>query len=499
MLKKVLYAFSSVVSTVVDPLSQYLRRPDATLDGAQRILQSQSAVLPPEILFITYKSRHNAILKYFIENNKLDVNAVCNDGHEDVPFFWVACCDDAEQIDYFIEHGANLKLQNNKKTFAHYACKHGAISVLEGLIKNGIDINENVENDATIVHYACLYAKLEVLKYLIERGYDINASDQHGNRPIHYAACANQRDVIEYLVEMKADIEAKNDLACTMVHLVCMNNSMSLLKYLIDLGVTIDDSHLEILSHISDYTNDYLPFIPLMNTLIINGANPYILPDHLLGLIIPPNVNPFLFKNIENNNKIAIEQYLSRDNPIIYKSSWGFWANAPLYALYKSITTNSDIINIFMQNGTISWDQLLQHSLNVFQNSSIQIKCVQYILTHADHLNIDQNVIDDILAENAISPYAEVMLRLEDLIHNFSTYTQRDTLEDKICIINDKLSGIAQQTQNNCIDQIWFDTLINTFNAIAEQHYSCQYSYHETEINDNNNTEIGIEMHHIHH
>ena len=116
------------------------------------------------------------------------------------------------------------------------------------LIEHGADIRS--END--ILSLAC-YGDIEFVKYLVGKGADINYGFQETKyvfwNPIINAATAGNLDIVKYLVEKGANIHIDNDTAFNQA---CYHKHLDVAKYLIEHGVNIDKLTSNTRSKISD-------------------------------------------------------------------------------------------------------------------------------------------------------------------------------------------------------------------------------------------------------
>ena len=76
------------------------------------------------------------------------------------------------------------------------------LDFVEGLIKNGADINVTDKHGQTVFHEVARLWHLDVAKFLKENGADVNKPDKFGRTPLHVASAVNYPEMVEYLVQI---------------------------------------------------------------------------------------------------------------------------------------------------------------------------------------------------------------------------------------------------------------------------------------------------------
>ncbi|WP_425385027.1 ankyrin repeat domain-containing protein [Wolbachia endosymbiont (group B) of Schoenobius gigantella] len=170
------------------------------------------------------------IVKYFIDEEKVDVNV--KDNNDDTPLHLATGYLDV--VKYLISKGANInakckagktpldiaayqklsdvveylkqtQLDLDKKLLI--AAKGGDLNKAIDLISKGANVNVKDNNDDTPLHLAVGY--LDVVKYLISKGANINAKCKAGATPLDIAAYQKLSDVVEYLKQTQLDLDKK--------------------------------------------------------------------------------------------------------------------------------------------------------------------------------------------------------------------------------------------------------------------------------------------------
>ena len=96
------------------------------------------------------------------------------------------------------------------------AIKKQQVDIIEGLIRNGIDVNIKAFMNATPLYYAALVnADVAVLQSLVSHGADINAKADNGSTPLHEAVMNGDFEAIRFLVSNGADVNAQDEFGVT--------------------------------------------------------------------------------------------------------------------------------------------------------------------------------------------------------------------------------------------------------------------------------------------
>jgi len=96
------------------------------------------------------------------------------------------------------------------------AIKKQQVDIIEGLIRNGINVNIKAMMNATPLYYAALVnADVAVLQCLVSLGADINAKADNGSTPLHEAVMNGDFEAIRFLVSNGADVNAQDEFGVT--------------------------------------------------------------------------------------------------------------------------------------------------------------------------------------------------------------------------------------------------------------------------------------------
>jgi ankyrin repeat protein len=120
------------------------------------------------------------------------------------------------------------------------SCTKGESSVVQKMIKEGVDINQPDSNGTTPLMHAITYSKPETALLLIDQGADIQRKDKYGYTALIYAVQYNLNDVAKLLIEKKADLNTKEQYGETPLSLASGNGNIPICKLLIENGADVN-------------------------------------------------------------------------------------------------------------------------------------------------------------------------------------------------------------------------------------------------------------------
>lgn len=89
-----------------------------------------------------------------------------------------------------------------------YAAAHGQVSLIQMLLKLGLDVNEKGSSGNRALDIACLKGNVAIVKILVENGADVKLRNSAGTTPLHDAALSGDAAVGEILLARGAEIDA---------------------------------------------------------------------------------------------------------------------------------------------------------------------------------------------------------------------------------------------------------------------------------------------------
>ena len=106
------------------------------------------------------------------------------------------------------------------------AAKKGQISILELLLKNGVDINskDNWKDSALI--FAVDNHQVETVKFLIDKGINLNNLDYYGETALFHAISIPDIELVKLLVKSGSDVNISDQYGTTCLMQSCKFHSM---------------------------------------------------------------------------------------------------------------------------------------------------------------------------------------------------------------------------------------------------------------------------------
>lgn len=196
-------------------LTKYLvsKGADARKDGA-------------ELLIIASNRSHNAVLKFLIEDLKINVNSRTDEGNYSLIAAVVG--GNITVVRYLIDKGADLNLKNDTKTADYrnldlygtpliHAVIGSKFNIVKLLVDTGANINIKTNSGYSALMLAIILNKFDIARYLIDKGADVNDQDANGYSALMQAAIQVKFDLVKYLVEKGADINRPNSKGKTIL------------------------------------------------------------------------------------------------------------------------------------------------------------------------------------------------------------------------------------------------------------------------------------------
>lgn len=115
---------------------------------------------------------------------------------------------DHKVVNFFINNPTKLPFtlssnEINNNMLLHYACLLGSLSVVQLLIKVGVNIDQFDIKGNTALNYACLSGSLSVVQLLINKGCNINLKNSNGFNSLDFAQNINTNKEITNLLVTK--------------------------------------------------------------------------------------------------------------------------------------------------------------------------------------------------------------------------------------------------------------------------------------------------------
>ncbi|XP_065684828.1 uncharacterized protein LOC101234786 isoform X2 [Hydra vulgaris] len=122
---------------------------------------------------------------------------------------------DTSRVSSLMSNGAPLTNDWLGTTPLHLASIYGHTSVVEILIKSGINRDGRNKVDKAPLHFACQHGHFEIVKLLVDNGANINSLDMLKMTPLHWAVEANNYEICLLLLKMGAKTSLQNKFGKT--------------------------------------------------------------------------------------------------------------------------------------------------------------------------------------------------------------------------------------------------------------------------------------------
>ena len=144
------------------------------------------------------------------------------------------------------------------------------LSLVQGLVERGVDVNISNCIGATALHCSCSWGHLSIIEYLTSLPQINYTKDSWGRKSIHFAAEFGQAHIVKYLVEScNHDINVEDKYGNTPLYMACIYNHLPVVEYLTGqpncninsnnerhpLLAATDKEHLEIVKHLIECTD----------------------------------------------------------------------------------------------------------------------------------------------------------------------------------------------------------------------------------------------------
>lgn len=129
------------------------------------------------LMKISCQNGHLNLVKYFVESQKVDVNALSSRG--ETLLFTAACYGRLEIIEYLVSNSADVnKACTDGKTPLMAAARHDKLEIVKFLVKKGANFNKPSNSGETSLSLALEERNLTIVKFFVEeKKCKINMSD----------------------------------------------------------------------------------------------------------------------------------------------------------------------------------------------------------------------------------------------------------------------------------------------------------------------------------
>jgi ankyrin repeat protein/L-ascorbate metabolism protein UlaG (beta-lactamase superfamily) len=178
------------------------------------------------------------IMKMFSEKPEL-MKIKLEDGL--YPLHYAAYYGNDTVLDYILKNGIDLNFKDSRgRPPIYFAVSGGKPEMVKKLIALGADVNCKLERDESLLFRACTVGNLDTIKLLLEHGLDVNQKNAYGQPPIINALQRGNIEVIKYLKSKGVDLKQKMDSGFGLLHFAVFAAKPELINYLVDEGLDIN-------------------------------------------------------------------------------------------------------------------------------------------------------------------------------------------------------------------------------------------------------------------
>lgn len=171
---------------------------------------------------------------------------------------------DITMVEQLLKEGVDVNFKDSYGYTPMYsAASHGKKDVVELLIANGANINNDqspplygaleggykdialllIKKGANLnssLRIAIVYGRADIVEFLIANGADVNAKNNNGDTALHYAVGNSKLDIAKYLITHGADINVKDKGGYTPLHNAASEGKQEIARILIANGANVN-------------------------------------------------------------------------------------------------------------------------------------------------------------------------------------------------------------------------------------------------------------------
>jgi ankyrin repeat protein len=177
----------------------------------------------------------------------VDVNA--QEKHGWTSLHWAAFKGRVEVAQVLLGHGANAKLETEKgetalnlASLGEYDSEENGVSVVQLLLRRGVDVNAQDKDAWTSLHWAAFKGRVEVAQVLLDHGANAKLETEEGETALNLASQGeydseeNGVSVVRLLLGRGVDVNAQDKDAWTSLHWAAFKGRVEVAQVLLDHG-----------------------------------------------------------------------------------------------------------------------------------------------------------------------------------------------------------------------------------------------------------------------
>ncbi|XP_067675639.1 uncharacterized protein [Haliotis asinina] len=219
-------------------------------------------------LHVACRSGHIKTAERLLPTFPIDVK----DNNGMTPFMFALKANYFDMVDFLVEHGADMNVQNNRsQTSLHTSAWHGNAVGCAKLLDLGmhVDVHDSSKRTPLMCVSKRRDDRSEVINILLERGADINVRDKDGNTCLHIAAeseghIATIGRLVEHQINTKSnlllerglDVNVQNEHGVTPLMCAARQGNRAVVDLLINSGANVNVTDLcgqDCISHAKDH------------------------------------------------------------------------------------------------------------------------------------------------------------------------------------------------------------------------------------------------------
>eukprot|EP00698_Gefionella_okellyi_P022263 TRINITY_DN7358_c0_g1_i1.p1 TRINITY_DN7358_c0_g1~~TRINITY_DN7358_c0_g1_i1.p1 ORF type:complete len:502 (+),score=71.57 TRINITY_DN7358_c0_g1_i1:28-1533(+) len=170
-----------------------------------------------------------------------NINAVDEDGASVI--HWAAGADSAETLNFLLEQGAEIRVNNTLQGESplHWCAKVGSVEAARWLLRHGAHADAKDSLGATPLMIACANGEQKFVEMLIsEFSVDVNTLDNQLRNALHWCTSKDQVDLAALLVQAHIDWRHTDEEGYNALHNAAETGSSALVQMLLFQGLDVN-------------------------------------------------------------------------------------------------------------------------------------------------------------------------------------------------------------------------------------------------------------------